>query len=182
MAGLGNPGAEYEATRHNVGFVAVDQLATQLHARLKRSMRHRAMMAEAHLDQVPIVLAKAQTFVNDSGTAIAALSAYFRVPAERTIVVYDELELEFAKLRVRQGGGTAGHNGLKSIVAAIGAEFVRIRIGIGRPPGRMEPADYVLSAFSKREADEIAITLHTAVEAALTVIRDGVETAQNLFN
>src|SRR5438093_5232609 len=182
IVGLGNPGTEYAATRHNVGFVAADRLADRLGARFKRGLRHRSLVAEAQIDGAPVVLAKPQTFVNESGAALAGLTRYYRVPAGRTVVVYDELELAFAKIRVRFGGGTAGHNGLKSIVAAIGPAFVRVRIGIGRPPGRLVPAAFVLSPFAKREREEIDAAIDSAAEAALIVVRDGVEAAQNLFN
>src|SRR5437899_1188224 len=147
VAGLGNPEPGYAPTRHNAGFMAIDLLASRLGARFKRASKHRSLVAETRDGDARIVLAKPQTYVNESGSAIASLSHYNKVPPERVIVVYDDIDLAFAKLRVRAGGGTAGHNGLKSIMAAIGPEFVRVRIGVGRPPGRMDPADFVLSPF-----------------------------------
>ncbi len=182
VAGLGNPGPEYAATRHNVGFVALDILGGRLGATFKRSSKHGALVADARDGDARLVLAKPQTYVNESGRSLASLSRYYDVPASQSIVIYDEIELEFAKLRVRIGGGTAGHNGLKSIVSAIGPDFVRVRIGVGRPPGRQDPADYVLSPFPKREREEIEMVVERAVDAALVVVRLGVAEAQNQFN
>jgi PTH1 family peptidyl-tRNA hydrolase len=182
VAGLGNPGPEYAATRHNVGFVALDLLASRLGARSKSSAKHRAHVAETRDGDARLVLAKPQTYVNESGSALASLSRYYDVPSERVIVIYDEIELEFAKLRIRLGGGTAGHNGLKSIVSSIGRDFVRVRIGVGRPPGRMDPADFVLSPFSKKERLEIDAVIEQAVDAALVVVHSGIAEAQNRYN
>lgn len=182
LAGLGNPGDTYAATRHNVGFVCLDLLASRLGTRLKRATKHRSLVAEARDGDERLVLAKPQTYVNESGSALASLSHYHKVPPERIVVVYDEIELTFANLRIRLGGGTAGHNGLKSIVSAIGPDFVRVRIGVGRPPGRQDPADFVLSPFSKKEREEIAVAIEEAADAALLVVREGVEAAQNRYN
>ena len=182
LAGLGNPGPEHEGSRHNAGFVAEDLLASRLGASFKRSRKHRALVAEARDGEARVVLAKPQTYMNDSGTSLASLAKYYRVPVEQVVVIYDDIDLAFAVLRVRLGGGTAGHNGLKSIVGAIGPGFVRVRIGVGRPPGRMDPADYVLSRFAGHERDEIAVTIERAVDAALAVVREGVAAAQNTYN
>ncbi len=182
VVGLGNPGAEYADTRHNVGFAVLELVADRLGARFKRASKHRALVAEARDGDERLVLAKPQTYVNESGMAIASLSRYFGAPAERTVVAYDELELVFGKLRVRQGGGTAGHNGLKSIVSAVGPDFVRVRLGIGRPPGRKDPADFVLSPFRAAERDEAAVMIESAADAAMTVVREGVAVAQNRYN
>jgi peptidyl-tRNA hydrolase, PTH1 family len=182
LAGLGNPGPEHAATRHNAGFVAADIIASRLGSSFKRASKHRALVAETRDGDERIVLAKPQTYMNDSGQSLASLTKYFDVPVERVVVIYDDIDLAFAVLRVRQGGGTAGHNGLKSIVAAVGPEFVRVRIGVGRPPGRMDPADYVLSPFTKKEREEIDTTIERAADAALVVVHDGVSAAQNLYN
>lgn len=182
IAGLGNPDPEYSQTRHNVGFVVADILAERLGGRFKRATKHRSLVGQARDLDARVVLAKPQTYMNDSGIALASLSRYYKVPLERVVVVYDDIDLAFAKLRVRAGGGTAGHNGLRSIVASIGPDFVRVRIGVGRPPGRMDPADYVLAPFAKRERTEIDVVIEQAADAALVVVRDGVSAAQNEFN
>lgn len=182
LAGLGNPGPDYAVTRHNVGFVALDVLASRLGASFKRSRKHHSLVADTRSNDVRLVLAKPQTYVNESGKALASLARYYDIVSEHIVVIYDEIELEMARLRVRLGGGTAGHNGLKSIVAALGPNFVRVRIGVGRPPGRMDPADYVLSPFSKKEREEIDVSIQHAVDAALVVVHEGVSEAQNRYN
>lgn len=182
VAGLGNPGPEYAATRHNAGFAALDVLASRLGVTFKRSSKHSALVAEARDDDARVVLAKPQTYVNESGRALASLASYYKIPPERIVVVYDEIELAFCTLRIRLGGGTAGHNGLKSIVAALGADFVRVRIGVGRPPGRQDPADFVLSPFSKKEREEIEPVIEQAADAALLVVHEGVGETQNRYN
>lgn len=182
VVGLGNPGPEYADTRHNAGARAVEVLATRLGAKLKRS-RASALAAEARAGEVRLILARPTTYMNDSGRAVARLVAYYKVPLDRIVVIYDEIDLAFGRLRVRAGGGTAGHQGVSSIVAALGsAEFARVRIGVGRPPGRKDPADFVLEPFSSREREEAAVLVEEAADAALEIVRQGVTAAQNRFN
>jgi PTH1 family peptidyl-tRNA hydrolase len=183
VAGLGNPGSEYDRTRHNLGFLTVDELAERLGAgKLKRSRKHSAIVAEARDGDDRLVLAKPQTFMNLSGRSIASLMNFYKVPLGDVIVVHDELDLPFGVVRVKLGGGTAGHNGLRSIVPAIGSDFVRVRVGIGRPTGRKDPVDFVLESFTKSEAPEVPAIVDRASDAVLAVARDGVGPAQTEFN
>jgi len=183
VAGLGNPGSEYDRTRHNLGFLTVDELAERLGAgKLKRSRKHSAIVAEARDGDDRLVLAKPQTFMNLSGRSIASLMNFYKVPLGDVIVVHDELDLPFGVVRVKLGGGTAGHNGLRSIVPAIGSDFVRVRVGIGRPMGRKDPVDFVLEAFTKSEAPEVPAIVDRAADAVLSVVREGVGAAQTEFN
>jgi PTH1 family peptidyl-tRNA hydrolase len=183
VAGLGNPGSEYDRTRHNLGFLTVDELGERLVAgKLKRSRKHSALVAEARDGDDRVVLAKPQTFMNLSGRSIASLMNFYKVPLGNVIVVHDELDLPFGVVRVKLGGGTAGHNGLRSIVPAIGGDFVRVRIGIGRPTGRKDPVDFVLEPFSKSEVPEVPAIVDRAADAVLSVLREGVGAAQTEFN
>ncbi|MGH2794275.1 MAG: aminoacyl-tRNA hydrolase [Actinomycetota bacterium] len=183
VAGLGNPGSEYERTRHNLGFLTVDELASRLDAgKLKRTRKHSAFVAEAHDGDGRLVLAKPQTMMNLSGRSIASLMGFYKVPLENVIVVHDELDLPFGVVRVKLGGGTAGHNGLRSIVQAVGDGFVRVRLGIGRPMGRKDPVAFVLEAFTKAEAEAVPGIVDRAADAVLMVAREGVGAAQTEFN
>jgi peptidyl-tRNA hydrolase, PTH1 family len=181
VAGLGNPGPEYERTRHNIGFRVADELARRLDATFKRS-KHEALTAEAHDGDTPLLIAKPQTYMNDSGRAVSGLARYYRVPPERTIVVHDELDLPFGVVRVKLGGGTAGHNGVSDVASAIGTGFARVRIGVGRPPGRKDPVDFVLEPFSKREEAEVSAIVDLGADAVLAILRDGISAAQTAFN
>jgi PTH1 family peptidyl-tRNA hydrolase len=181
VAGLGNPGPEYARTRHNVGFLVADRLAERLGVRFRRS-RGPALVAEARADGERILLAKPETYMNDSGRAVGALCRAHGIAAERVVVVHDELDLPFGTVRVKAGGGTAGHRGLESVAAVLGPGFVRVRVGIGRPPGRMDPVDYVLEPFDRREAEDLPAVVERAADAALAVVRDGVAAAQTSFN
>jgi PTH1 family peptidyl-tRNA hydrolase len=181
VAGLGNPGPEYERTRHNIGFRVADELARRLDATFKRS-KHEALTAEAHDGDTPLLIAKPQTYMNDSGRAVSGLARYYRVPPERTIVVHDELEMPFGVFRVKIVGGTAGHNGLSYVERAIGTVFARVRIGVVRPPGRKDPVDFVLEPFSKREEAEVSAIVDLGADAVLAILRDGISAAQTAFN
>jgi PTH1 family peptidyl-tRNA hydrolase len=152
VVGLGNPGPEYASTRHNVGFMAVDDLAGRSGIRLARHKRAHAQVGEGHLAGGRVVLAEPMTFMNESGGPVKALLAFYDIPVERMVVLHDELDIEFDTLRVKHGGGDNGHNGLKSLRKALGTgDFFRVRIGIGRPPGRQDPADFVLTPFGSAE-------------------------------
>ena len=181
VVGLGNPGPEYERTRHNIGFRVAEELARRLGATFKRS-RHHALVADARDGDAKLLLAKPQTFMNESGRAVAALARYYRVAPERIVVVHDELDLPFGIVRVKLGGGTAGHNGVGDVASAIGPGFARVRIGIGRPPGRKDPVDFVLEPFAKREEQDVPALVDLGADAVLAIVRDGVGVAQTEFN
>jgi PTH1 family peptidyl-tRNA hydrolase len=181
VAGLGNPGPEYERTRHNIGFRVADELARRLDATFKRS-KHEALTAEARDGDTPVLIAKPQTYMNDSGRAVSGLARYYGVPPERIIVVHDELDLPFGVVRVKLGGGTAGHNGVSDVASAIGTGFARVRIGIGRPTGRKDPVDFVLEPFTKSEEAGVPAIVDLAADAVFAILHDGISAAQTAFN
>jgi len=182
IAGLGNPGPEYGGNRHNAGFMVADLLAERIGARFKRD-RSRAAVASGQLAGFPVTLAKPMTFMNLSGRPVAALRTFYKVPAERIVVVHDELDLPLGVLRLKQGGGDNGHNGLRSVTAALGTrDYFRVRVGIGRPPGRMDPADFVLHDFSAAERKLVPEVLERAGDATEVLMRRGLAAAQNEFH
>jgi len=181
VVGLGNPGRQYERTRHNVGWLVVDELARRLDGRWREKFSGR--LAEVRLDGLRLALLKPETFMNDSGRSVAAADHFFKVEPESLLVVHDDVDLEAGRLQARAGGGLAGHNGLRSLAQALGTlDFVRLRIGVGRP-GRGDPrsvADYVLSPFSPEE-DPGALVSRGA-DAVEVLVREGVEATQQRFN
>jgi len=182
VVGLGNPGPRYGGTRHNAGFLVADLLAERLHSRFK-AHRGRADLVEGRLDGRPVVIAKPKAFMNLSGGPVASVSRFFKIPVERLIVVHDELDLDYGRLRLKAGGGDNGHNGLKSLRSALGSgEFFRVRVGIGRPPGRQDPADYVLKDFAVAERKELPFHVDRAADAVQTLLELGLDAAQNRFN
>jgi peptidyl-tRNA hydrolase, PTH1 family len=182
IVGLGNPGPEYAGNRHNVGYMAVDVLAGEAGSAFKRD-RSRAMAATGRLAGVPITLAKPLSYMNNSGGAVAALRSFYKLPPERIVVMHDELDLPFGSVRLKLGGGDNGHNGLRSVTAALGTrDYHRVRIGIGRPPGRMDPADFVLRNFSAAERKDLPEILGRSADAAQTLLRLGLAAAQNEFH
>jgi peptidyl-tRNA hydrolase, PTH1 family len=182
IAGLGNPGDEYAGNRHNCGFMVADVLALRMGARFKRD-RSRARVAEGRLAGFPVTLAKPQSFMNLSGGPVASLRAFYKIPPERIVVVHDELDLPFGAVRVKQGGGDNGHNGLRSVTAALGTrDYLRVRVGIGRPPGRMDPADFVLHDFSAAERKVLPDVLERAADAVEALLRQGLAATQNEFH
>ena len=184
IVGLGNPGPKYETTRHNVGQMALDVLAERVGSRFA-SHKTNSRVAEGFLRPggPKIVLAKSNGYMNTSGGPVAALSKYFDVPPERIVVLHDELDLPFDSLKLKQGGGHGGHNGLRDIAKALGTpEYLRVRIGIGRPPGLQDPADFVLKPFASGERDALAVLLEDAADAAETVVDDGLLAAQQRFH
>jgi peptidyl-tRNA hydrolase, PTH1 family len=182
VVGLGNPGPEYAGNRHNVGFMCADLLASQIGSAFRRD-RSRAMAATGVLVGVPVTLAKPLSFMNLSGGAVAALRAFYKLPPERVLVLHDELDLPFGTIRLKLGGGDNGHNGLRSITASLGTrDYHRLRIGIDRPPGRMDPADYVLRNFSPAERKELPEILSRSADAVETLLTRGLANAQNLFH
>lgn len=183
VAGLGNPGSRYELTRHNVGFRVVDRLGDQLDTRIARSM-FKALYGEAVAGTQKIILAKPQTYMNLSGTALKAMMNWYKILPRELLVIYDDMDLPVGKIRIRGKGGHGGHKGMISIIEQLGTnDFSRLRVGIGRPgiPG-YDPADWVLGRFSKEEEETINNGLADAVEAALFLVKEGAEAAMNKFN
>jgi PTH1 family peptidyl-tRNA hydrolase len=182
IAGLGNPGPEYAGNRHNAGFMVADVLAERMGARFTRD-RSRAAVATGRLAGFPVTLAKPLTFMNLSGRPVAALRTFYKIPPERIVVVHDELDLPFGTIRLKQGGGDNGHNGLRSVTAALGTrEYFRVRVGIGRPPGRMDPADFVLHDFSAAERKLLPEVAERAADATEALLQRGLAAAQNEFH
>jgi PTH1 family peptidyl-tRNA hydrolase len=182
IAGLGNPGPQYAGNRHNAGFMVADVLATRIPASFKRD-RSRAQVATGTLAGMPVTLGKPMSFMNLSGGAVAALRGFYKIPPERLIVVHDELDLPFGAIRLKTGGGDNGHNGLRSVTAALGTrDYHRVRVGIGRPPGRMDPADFVLHDFSVAERSELPELLDRAADMVEVLLARGVSAAQNEYH
>lgn len=182
IVGLGNPGREYRQNRHNVGFMLLDHLAERLKARFTR-MESKALVTKADYQERRLVLAKPQTFMNLSGQAAGALQRYYKVPLDNLLVIYDDVDLPLGTLRLRPDGGSAGQKGMASIIERLGTQkFSRLRIGIGRPPGRMEAAGYVLQDFSKSELETLQPSLERGVEAVLVFVTKGLVTAMNQYN
>jgi PTH1 family peptidyl-tRNA hydrolase len=182
VIGLGNPGPGYAGNRHNVGFMVLDLLAARAGGRFK-AHKGRADIVETRLAGHRAVLGKPRSYMNESGGPIVSLRDFFRVPVEQIVVVHDELDLEPGMLRLKVGGGDNGHNGLRSMRRSLGSgEFARVRVGIGRPPGRQDPADYVLHDFSGAERKELGVTVERAADAVESLIRDGLALAQNAHN
>ena len=182
VVGLGNPGDEYRGSRHNVGADVVALLAQRHGARL-RKRKERALVDEVTIDGRRVALAVPLTYVNDSGLAVRALARRFGVQPEQVVVVHDELDLPVAQLKVKSGGGLAGHNGLRSIVAHLHSQdFQRVRIGVGKPVSKERGADHVLNPFGKRERTEVDVTIEQAADAVEMIVRDGIDTAMNRFN
>jgi len=183
VVGLGNPGPEYAATRHNVGYLVVEELADRARGRFAKHKRAHAQVAEERLQGHRAVLAKPSTYMNESGGPVKGLLDFYKVPMERLVVVHDELDIAFNTLRLKLGGGDNGHNGLRSIRRSTDSgEFFRVRVGVGRPPGRQDPADFVLKPWSSVERKEIPMLVSDAADAVEMLIHEGLERAQNRFN
>ena len=183
VVGLGNPGRDYEATRHNAGFMVLERLAGKYEGSFKKKWRFSAEVAEIAAETGKLVLAKPQTFMNDSGRSVAALLKDSYASAADLIVLHDELDLPAGTVRVKTGGGHGGHNGLRSIIEYLGtADFVRVRIGIGRPVPGMDTADYVLSPFFPEEREAAAKATAGAAEAVRVIVAQGITKALNQFN
>jgi peptidyl-tRNA hydrolase, PTH1 family len=182
VAGLGNPGPGYAGNRHNAGFMVADVLAGRIRASFKRD-RSRAAVATGRLAGWPVTLAKPQTFMNLSGGPVASLRSFFKLPPERIVVVHDELDIPFGTIRLKLGGGDNGHNGLRSVTSALGTrDYFRVRVGIGRPPGRMDPADFVLHDFSAAEKKLVPELLERSADAVEALLERGLAAAQNEFH
>ena len=182
VVGLGNPGPRYAATRHNIGFAVVELLAARVGGRFK-AHRGRCDVVETRLSGRPVVLAKPKSYMNESGGPVVAISRFYKVPLDRLVLVHDDLDLPFGTLRLKRGGGDGGHNGLRSATAALGSrEHLRVRFGIGRPPGRQDPADFVLREFTVSERKELPFLVDRAADAVESLIANGLDAAQNEFN
>jgi peptidyl-tRNA hydrolase, PTH1 family len=182
VLGLGNPDDEYGNTRHNAGAMVVEVLAERAGAKLKRS-RNRAQVAEIRDGDTRVVLARPSSYVNESGGPASLLARYYKTPVERIIVVHDEIDLPNGRLQLRRDGGTAGHNGLKDVAKGLGSpDFLRVRIGVGRPPGRKDPAEFVLEPIAKRDAEDFAVLVERAADAAMDLVRLPLERAQDRHN
>ena len=180
VVGLGNPGPQYAKTRHNIGFMVVDLLAARVGTPFKVHKRSGAEVATGRLGHRPVVLAKPRCYMNESGRQVGPLAKFYSIPPTDVIVVHDELDIDFGKVRLKRGGGEGGHNGLRSVASALGSkDFQRVRIGIGRPPGRKDPAAFVLEPFSSTERAEVPTLCELAADAAETLIEVGLEPAQN---
>ena len=184
IVGLGNPGPDYSANRHNVGQMALSVLADR-HGATFKSHKTNAAVAEARLGfgGAKLILAKPASYMNTSGGPVSSLMKFFDIDLEHLIVLHDELDIDAETVRVKQGGGHAGHNGLRDIISACGSnDFARVRIGIGRPPGRMDTADFVLKDFNSTERKNLPVTLELAADAIEEIVQRGVLEAQNRFN
>ena len=182
IVGLGNPGREYRENRHNVGFMVIDALAEKFGI-TPGKVKSKAILGEGRVDGMRVVLVKPQTFMNLSGQAVASLVKFYKIPLDRMLVIHDDLDLPLGILRLRPGGGSGGQKGIASIIERLGTqEFPRMRVGIGRPPGRMDPADYVLQDFSKQDKDELTFLFQRAVDAVEVFIHSDLQTAMNQFN
>ena len=180
VAGLGNPPAEYAGTRHNIGAELVELLADDAGSSLARNRRAGCRTAEVRLAGVPVVLAVPESYMNVSGGPVQRAAGWYRVPIGRIVVCHDDLDLPLGEVRLKRGGGAGGHNGLKDIDRALGTpDYLRVRIGVGRPPGERAAADHVLRPFGADERAVVATVLTTAAEAVATLLREGLETAQN---
>jgi len=182
VAGLGNPGPQYAGNRHNAGFMVADLLAGRIGSGFRRD-RSRTQAASGRLAGVPVILAKPMSFMNLTGEPLAAMARFYKIPPSRLVVVHDELDLPFATIRLKLGGGDGGHNGLRSLSRSLGTrDYYRVRVGIGRPPGRQDPADYVLRDFSAAERKELPLALERAADAVEALLRAGLAAAQNEFH
>ena len=185
VVGLGNPGKEYAGNRHNVGFLVADLLASRVGGKFGRSKRAHADVAEGRLGfgGPKLVLLKPLTYMNLSGAPVVSLAQFFKVPVSNVIAVHDELDVPFGQVRAKRGGGEGGHNGLRSMSKSLSSkEYARVRFGIGRPPGRQDPADYVLSDFSGAERKELEFLVDRAADVVEAIVLEGVEWAQNKYH
>jgi PTH1 family peptidyl-tRNA hydrolase len=182
IAGLGNPGRLYRHNRHNIGFLFVDKFSEKMGEGPSR-LQLKALTTKVIYQGRRLILVKPQTYMNLSGQSIGSLVNFYHIPLTNLLIVYDDIDLPWGKLRLRPEGGSGGHRGIKSIIEHVGSQkFLRLRIGISRPPGRMEPTDYVLQDFSKVELGELEIIFQTAIEACLSIVTEGIEYAMNQYN
>ena len=182
IAGLGNPGRQYKNNRHNIGFMVVDEIVHRLGLEFSR-MQNNAMVTKGESGEKKVILAKPHTFMNESGRAVSALMRFYKIPPENLLVIFDDVDLPFESIRLRPVGGSSGHKGMNSIIQHLGTqEFPRLRVGIDRPPGRMETPDYVLQDFSKDQQEMLPFVLDQAAKAALAFLDLGILQAMNEYN
>ena len=188
VAGLGNPGPDYAGTRHNVGYLVTDELSRRMGSPFRAHKSSRADVVEGRLTPPGqpgprVVLARPRCYMNESGGAVKALASFYKVPMDRIVAVHDELDIPFGTLRVKLGGGDNGHNGLRSLRSSLGTgDFYRVRVGVGRPPGRQDPADFVLSNYSAAERKELVFQVDRAADAVESLLAVGLERTQGQFN
>ncbi|MFB7497855.1 aminoacyl-tRNA hydrolase [Streptomyces sp. NPDC056161] len=187
IVGLGNPGPEYAMNRHNVGFMVADLLAGRIGGKFKRAQKAQAQVVEGRIGPAGpgsrrVILAKPQSYMNLSGGPVSQLRDFYKVPVANVVAVHDELDIDYGTLRLKLGGGDNGHNGLKSITKAMGSDYHRVRFGIGRPPGRMQVADFVLKDFSSAERKELDFFVDRAADAVECLVAEGLERAQSSYN
>lgn len=183
VVGLGNPGPAYANTRHNIGYMVADVLAARMGGSWQKHKSGRADVVEGRLVGERVVLGRARTFMNESGGPVSTLTKFYDVEPEHVIAIHDELDIDFGMLRVKHGGGDNGHNGLKSIRQSLGTgDFYRVRVGIGRPPGRQDVHDFVLKAYSTVERKDLPTYIEEAADAIESLISDGLEKTQSSFN
>ncbi|MFT4041616.1 MAG: aminoacyl-tRNA hydrolase [Gordonia sp. (in: high G+C Gram-positive bacteria)] len=183
IVGLGNPGPKYERTRHNIGAMVADHLLTAAGERWKVHKRSGAEVAPITVAGRSVLLAKSRTYMNETGRQIGPLAKFYSVAPDDLIVLHDELDIDFGLVRLKQGGGEGGHNGLRSLSQAIGTrDYLRVRLGIGRPPGRQDPADYVLAPFPTSARDDVALLIEHGVDAATLLLTSGLQASQNIVH
>ncbi|MGW2203860.1 aminoacyl-tRNA hydrolase [Streptomyces sp. NPDC001774] len=187
IVGLGNPGPDYAANRHNVGFMVVDLLAERIGGKFKRAQKAQAQVVEGRMGPPGpanrrVILAKPMSYMNLSGGPVTSLRDFYKVPTAHIVAIHDELDIDYGVLRLKVGGGDNGHNGLKSMTKAMGAEYHRVRFGIGRPPGRMQVADFVLKDFSSSERKELDYFVDRAADSVECLVAEGLERAQSAYN
>jgi PTH1 family peptidyl-tRNA hydrolase len=183
VVGLGNPGPAYANTRHNIGYMVADVLAARMGGSFKKHKSGRADVLEGRLAGGRVVLGRARSYMNESGGAVSTLAKFYGIEPDHLIVVHDELDLDFGRLRVKLGGGDNGHNGLKSIRQSLGTgDFFRVRCGIGRPPGRQTVEDYVLKPYSPVERKDLPVTIEIAADAIESLVTVGLDRTQSAFN
>jgi PTH1 family peptidyl-tRNA hydrolase len=180
--GLGNPGRDYKNTRHNIGFLIIDNISEQLSININR-VKNKALIGSGLYHQNKVILAKPQTYMNLSGQSVAALVRFFNLSLEHTVIIHDDLDLPFGTIRLRPSGSSGGQKGIHSVIQMLGTDQIpRMRVGIGRPPGRMNPVDYVLQRFSSQEEDMLADTIDRACQACFSYIDLGIEHTMSRFN
>ena len=181
IVGLGNPGRKYRGNRHNIGFMALDALAAAYKIESSK-VQNKAIVGNGRIQSQNVIIAKPQTYMNSSGDAVGPLARYYKVSPENVLIIYDELDLPFGTIRLREKGGAGGHNGMKSIINHLGQDFPRVRLGIGRPPGQMPVPAYVLQDFGKDDLPLLDDVLAEAIRAIETYLREGIQLAMSRHN
>lgn len=182
IVGLGNPGVKYRNTRHNLGFMVLDEIAEALNAPF-RKLQHKAVISKSQRHEKLIILAKPHTYMNRSGNAVRGLARYYQIPFENILICFDDADLDYEIIRLRKEGGSSGQKGMASIIESLGSQQIpRMRLGLGRPSGRLDTSDYVLQPFSNQEAEILPVILKRAALAAITFIDEGIESAMNKYN